>query len=73
MNVTDKICEKARDLPEPLAREVLEAHRQKVLAALRGGIVNIKGNRVAPAAVNKPILFRLNFFVCVKLRVSAVE
>jgi hypothetical protein len=24
MNVTDKICEKARDLPEPLAREVLE-------------------------------------------------
>jgi len=24
MNVVDKICEKARDLPEPLAREVLE-------------------------------------------------
>ncbi len=23
MNVADKICEKARDLPEPLAREVL--------------------------------------------------
>ncbi len=24
MNVADKICEKARDLPEPLAREVLK-------------------------------------------------
>ena len=24
MNVAEKICEKARDLPEPLAREVLE-------------------------------------------------
>ena len=24
MNVADKICEKARNLPEPLAREVLE-------------------------------------------------
>ncbi len=24
MNVADKICEKARDLPEPLAREVLD-------------------------------------------------
>ncbi len=24
MNVADIICEKARDLPEPLAREVLE-------------------------------------------------
>ncbi len=24
MNVADKICEKARDLPEPLAKEVLE-------------------------------------------------
>jgi hypothetical protein len=24
MSVADKICEKARDLPEPLAREVLE-------------------------------------------------
>ena len=24
MNVADKICEKAKDLPEPLAREVLE-------------------------------------------------
>ena len=23
MNVADKICEKAKDLPEPLAREVL--------------------------------------------------
>ena len=23
MNVADKICEKARDLPEPLAKEVL--------------------------------------------------
>ncbi|RPH48550.1 MAG: hypothetical protein EHM85_16730 [Desulfobacteraceae bacterium] len=24
MNVADKICEKARNLPEPLAKEVLE-------------------------------------------------
>jgi len=24
MNVADKICEKAKDLPEPLAKEVLE-------------------------------------------------
>ena len=24
MNVADKICEKARDIPEPLAKEVLE-------------------------------------------------
>ncbi len=24
MNVADKICEKVRDLPEPLAKEVLE-------------------------------------------------
>jgi len=24
MNVADKICEKARDLPEPLARKVLD-------------------------------------------------
>ncbi|WP_435549901.1 hypothetical protein [Desulfobacterium sp. N47] len=24
MNVADKICEKVRDLPEPLAREVLD-------------------------------------------------
>jgi hypothetical protein len=24
MNVADKICEKARELPEPLAKEVLE-------------------------------------------------
>ena len=41
MNVTDKICEKARDLPEPLAREVLEfierisAQRDSGIEALR--------------------------------------
>ncbi len=33
MNVADKICEKARDLPEPVAREVLalieRIHTQK--------------------------------------------
>jgi len=28
MNVADKICEKAKDLPEPLAREVLEFIKQ---------------------------------------------
>jgi len=28
MNIADKICEKARDLPEPLAREVLEYIKQ---------------------------------------------
>ena len=41
MNVTDKICEKARDLPEPLAREVLEfierisSHRDSNIEALK--------------------------------------
>ena len=41
MNVTDKICEKARDLPEPLAREVLEfierisAHRDSGIEAFK--------------------------------------
>jgi len=33
MNIADKICEKAKDLPEPLAKEVLEfierIHAQK--------------------------------------------
>jgi hypothetical protein len=28
MNVADKICEEAKDLPEPLAREVLEFIKQ---------------------------------------------
>jgi hypothetical protein len=41
MNVADKICEKARDLPEPLAREVLEFIEK--ISALRGsGIEAIK-------------------------------
>ena len=41
MNVADKICEKARDLPEPLAREVLEfierisSHRDSNIEALK--------------------------------------
>lgn len=41
MNVADKICEKARDLPEPLAREVLEfierisAHRDSDIEELK--------------------------------------
>lgn len=41
MNVTDKICEKAKDLPEPLAREVLEfierisAHRDSGIEAFK--------------------------------------
>ena len=33
VNVADEICEKARDLPEPLAREVLEFIEQ--ISALR--------------------------------------
>ena len=41
MNLTDTICEKARDLPEPLAREVLEfierisSHRDSNIEALK--------------------------------------
>ena len=41
MNVADKICAKARDLPEPLAREVLEfierisSHRDSNIEALK--------------------------------------
>ena len=41
MNMADKICEKARDLPEPLAREVLEfierisSHRDSNIEALK--------------------------------------
>ena len=41
MNVADKICEKARDLPEPLAIEVLEfierisSHRDSNIEALK--------------------------------------
>ena len=41
MNVADKICEKAKDLPEPLAREVLEfieqisAHRDSGTEAFK--------------------------------------
>jgi len=41
MNVADKICEKARDLPEPLAKEVLEfieqisAHRDSDIENLK--------------------------------------
>ena len=41
MNVADKICEKARDLPEPLARVVLEfierisAHRDSAIEDLK--------------------------------------
>jgi hypothetical protein len=41
MSMSDKICEKARDLPEPLAREVLEfierisAHRDSGIEAFK--------------------------------------
>ena len=41
MNVADKICEKAKDRPEPLAREVLEfieqisAHRDSGTEAFK--------------------------------------
>lgn len=41
MNVADKICEKARDLPEPLAREVLE-FIERISAQLDSDIENLK-------------------------------
>lgn len=41
MNVADKICEKARDLPEPLAIEVLE-FIEKISALRDSGIEAIK-------------------------------
>ena len=41
MNVTDKICEKARDLPEPLAREVLD-FIERISALRDSGIEELK-------------------------------
>jgi len=41
MNVADKICEKARDLPEPLAREVLE-FIERISAQRDSGIEDLK-------------------------------
>jgi hypothetical protein len=51
MKITDKICEKARDLPEPLAREVLafieriHAQRDVSLEELKRGQVQVM-NRI---------------------------
>ena len=47
MNVADKICEKARDLPEPLAREVLE-FIEKISVHRDSDIENLK-NAQGPA------------------------
>jgi len=41
MNVADKICEKAKDLPEPLAREVL-ALIERMMAYRDSGIEALK-------------------------------
>jgi hypothetical protein len=41
MNVADKICEKARDLPEPFAREVL-SFIERIIAQRDAGIKDVK-------------------------------
>jgi hypothetical protein len=41
MNVADKICEKAKDLPEPFAREVL-AFIERIIAQRDTGIKDVK-------------------------------
>jgi hypothetical protein len=41
MNVADKICEKAKDLPEPLAREVLTLI-ERMMAHRDSGIEDLK-------------------------------
>jgi hypothetical protein len=41
MNVADKICEKAKDLPDPLAREVL-AFIERISAHHDSGIEDLK-------------------------------
>jgi hypothetical protein len=41
MSVADKICEKARDLPEPFAREVL-SFIERILAQRDTGIKDVK-------------------------------
>jgi hypothetical protein len=41
MNVVDKICEKAKDLPEPVAREVL-AFIERIIAHSDPGIEGFK-------------------------------
>jgi len=41
MNVAEKICEKARNLPEPLAREVLE-FIERISTHLNSDIDNFK-------------------------------
>jgi hypothetical protein len=41
MNVVDKICEKAKDLPEPFAREVL-AFIERIIAQRDPGIEDVQ-------------------------------
>lgn len=41
MNVADKICEKAKDLPEPFAREVL-SFIERIIAHRASGIEDLK-------------------------------
>ena len=45
MNVADKICEKARDLPEPLAREVLK-FIERIHAQQDAGVEELKKAQV---------------------------
>ena len=45
MNVADKICEKARDLPEPLAREVLK-FIERIHARQDAGVEELKKAQV---------------------------
>ena len=45
MNVADKICEKARDLPEPLAREVLK-FIDRIYARQDAGVEELKKAQV---------------------------
>lgn len=46
MKIADKICEKARDLPEPLAREVL-AFIERIRTHQDAGIEELKKAQVA--------------------------
>ena len=41
MNVADKICKKAKDLPEPLAKEVLE-FIERIHAQQHAGVNELK-------------------------------
>jgi len=46
MNVADKICEKARDLPEPLAKEVLE-FIERIYSVQDIGVEELKKSQVS--------------------------